>query len=103
MTRYTTSLVEWADDPEVRKAWKVLSDQYGLLVDPFKDPASLFGISDSAVIGAWPLSLSMRKARKLGFHGNVDSYESMFNSLNDLARIRVIPPTKVKKFEEVVQ
>ena len=96
------SLVEWAENPKVQETWEKLSSKHGLLIDPFKDRQGLFGISDSAVIGGWPLSLSMRKARKMGFHGNVDSYESMFNSLNDLARIKVLPPMKAKEFEEVV-
>lgn len=57
-------------------------------------------MTDSAVIGGWALSLSMRKARKMGFHGNVDSYEAAFGTLRDLARIKVAPPLAMDKFVE---
>jgi hypothetical protein len=57
-------------------------------------------MTDSAVIGSWPLSLSMRKARKLGFLGNVDSYETSFNAIRDLARLKVVPPPVVAEFSE---
>lgn len=76
----------------------------------------------SAVIGSWPLSLSMRKARRLGFHATVvstepasvflrtdsadistqDSYEAMFHTLIELNQIKVAPPMAVNKFVEDV-
>jgi hypothetical protein len=78
-----------------------LTERHGLLFDPFKDRVQTFGITDSAVIGGWALSLSMRKARKMGFLGNVDSYESAFGVLKDLARLKVSAPLAVDDFEEV--
>jgi hypothetical protein len=52
-------------------------------------------MTDSAVIGGWALSLSMRKARKLGFLGTVDSYETALMTIKDLARLKVVPPPAV--------
>lgn len=69
ITRSTFSLMEWSEQPEVVEVWEKIKAKHGLLVDPFKDRAQFFGITDSAIIGGWPLSLSMRKARKMGFHG----------------------------------
>jgi hypothetical protein len=102
VTRSTFSLLEWSESPKVVEAWNELSKKYGLLLDPFKDRAQIFGMTDSAVIGGWALSLSVRKARKLGFLGNVDSYESAFHCLKDLARLKVSPPLAMQEYEEVV-
>lgn len=102
-TRISFSLHEWSEDPEVQKAWKELSEEHGLLVDHFKDAArraQVFAMSDSSIIGGWALSLSMRKARKMGFHGSVDSYESMFDTLRDLAKLKVVPPLAVAEYVE---
>ena len=48
------------------------------------------------------MSLSTRKVRKMGFYGTVDSYESMFECLQGLVRLKVSPPLAVGEFVEVV-
>lgn len=71
------SLLEWSLLPEIEKAWKEISQQHYLVLDPF-DPlyrARIFSISDSAIIGDGPMTLSLRKARKFGFFGTADSYQ----------------------------
>lgn len=103
VVRSTFSFCEWAEQPKVREAWKELAQRHSLLLDPFEDIGKSFGITDSAVIGGWALSLSTRKARKMGFYGTVDSYESMFECLQGLVRLKVSPPLAVDKFVEVVQ
>lgn len=55
-------------------------------------------MTDSAVIGGWALSLSMRKARRLGFLGTADSYETVFNTMRDLARLKVVAPLVKEEF-----
>ena len=82
------------------QAWKELTAKYGLRFDPFADRASTFGVTDSAIIGGWALSLSIRKARKFGWTGSVDSYESGFYTLRDLAKLKVAPPLVMKEFVE---
>jgi hypothetical protein len=94
--------MEWSEKPEVVQAWKELTEKHGLTYDPFKDRAQSFGMTDSAVIGGWALSLSMRKARKMGFHGSVDSYESAFDTLQEFSKIGVAPPMQQKTFVEDV-
>lgn len=103
VTRSTFSLCEWAQQSHVQEAWKELKEKYGLLIDPFEDVGKTFGITDSAIIGGWALSLSTRKVRKMGFYGTVDSYESMFHCLEGLVRLKVSPPLAAKEFVEVVQ
>jgi hypothetical protein len=102
VSRTTFSLQEWSESQEVVDAWKVLSEKHGLRFDPFADRAKVFGITDSALLGGWPLSLSMRKARKFGFHGTVDSFEAAFETLQGLARMKVVVPMVKEVFEEVV-
>lgn len=74
----------------------------GLILDAFDEGkrAQIFGMSDSALLGDWPLSLSMRKARKLGFFGTADSFETAFESIQDLARLKLVMPTVMRKYVE---
>lgn len=98
----TFSLLEWSQQPEVEQTWKELSQQHGLVLDPF-DPryrARIFSFSDSAVIGDGPMTMSLRKARKHGFFGTVDSYHSIFNTLHELAHLKMIVPPSINEFKE---
>ncbi|KAK0614751.1 hypothetical protein B0T14DRAFT_313288 [Immersiella caudata] len=99
--RSTNSLLEWSLQPEVEAAWTELVKENNLLLDPFADQyrARIFSFSDSAVIGDAPMTTSLRKARHFGFHGTVDSYHSIFGTLHELARLRLIPKPAVDKFE----
>jgi hypothetical protein len=102
VVRSTFTLCEWAMNEKVRKAWEELKTEHGLRLDPFEDVGKTFGITDSAVVGGWALSLSTRKARKWGFYGTCDSYESMYWCCRGLVDLGVSPPLKVGVFEEVV-
>lgn len=99
-TRSTFSLVEWSQQAKVEKACRELTKQYDLKFDPFADRSSTFGVTDSAIIGGWALSLSIRKARKMGWTGSCDSYESAFYTLQDLARLKVAAPMLMTDFVE---
>lgn len=111
LVRSTFSFMEWFEQPEVIQAWKVFSKIHNLLLDkihnllldPFKDRGQTFGITDSAIIGGWALSLRMRKARKMGFHATVDSYESMFQTLHDLAKLHVASAPTQSSFLGAIQ
>ncbi|CAK7231712.1 hypothetical protein SCUCBS95973_008011 [Sporothrix curviconia] len=101
VTRTTFSLLEWSGEPEVQAAWAELAKKHDLALDPFTDVnrPQIFSMTDSAVIGGWALSLSMRKARSLGFHATADSFETAFNTIHDLARLKVVPPPSAAAFE----
>ncbi|KAL1890770.1 hypothetical protein Sste5346_008095 [Sporothrix stenoceras] len=101
VTRTTFSLLEWSGQPEVKAAWAELSKKHDLALDPFTEVnrPQIFSMTDSAVIGGWALSLSMRKARDLGFHATADSFETAFNTIRDLARLKVVPPPSATAFE----
>ena len=100
--RSTFSLLEWSLQPEVETTWKEISKEHQLVLDPL-DPnyrARIFSFSDSAVIGDGPMTMSLRKARKHGFFGTVDSYQSIFVTFQELARLKVIPPPVVGEYVE---
>ncbi|KAK5997672.1 hypothetical protein PT974_00027 [Cladobotryum mycophilum] len=98
----TFSLLEWSLQPEVEAAWKELAQQHDLVLDPFDDRyrARIFSFADSAVIGEAAMTISVRKARNYGFFGTVDSYNSIFDTLHDLARLKLIVPPNTDKFVE---
>lgn len=87
--------------PEVEQAWRELAKQHELVLDPFDDlyRARIFSFADSAVIGDGPMSISMRKARQFGFFGTVDTYQSIFDALKDMAQLKLIAPPVVGAFE----
>ena len=84
----------------MQNAWNELKTKHGLQIDPIKDRVQILGVTDSAVISGWPLSLSMRKARKMGFHGNVDSYEAAFQCLKSMADLKVSAPLAVDTYSD---
>ncbi|KAK1753803.1 Iridoid synthase [Echria macrotheca] len=90
--RSTFSLLEWSLQPEVEQAWRTLAARHALVLDPFDDRyrARIFSFSDSAVIGDAPMTISVRKAREFGFFGTCDSYRSIYDSMRELARLKLI-------------
>lgn len=79
-----------------------MSKQHGLVLDPFTAEyrARVFSFSDMALIGDLLMTMSMRKARQYGFFGTVDSYNSIFNTLHELARLKLIVAPAVSEFVE---
>ena len=98
----TFTLLEWSLQPEVEQAWRQLAQQHTLVLDPFdgRFRARIFSFADSAIISDAPQTLSIRKARQYGFFGTVDSYHSMFDTMHEMARLKLTIPPKVKEFVE---
>jgi hypothetical protein len=95
--RATFSLTEWATEPAVRSAWEQIVKENSLdnSHDPFADPTEIFPFLDGALWAGYRSNLSPTKGRKLGWHGFVDTYESIFVTLRELAQIGLLPPLKV--------
>ncbi|KAK4948705.1 hypothetical protein LTR10_012709 [Elasticomyces elasticus] len=91
-SRRRFTFVEWAQRPEVTSAWKEIAEQNGLAWKELKNTERVFGFLDGTVCRPAPLIFSTDKARKLGWHGFVDSSESLLEVFDDLARIKMIPP-----------
>jgi len=100
--RSTFSLLEWSLQPAVEQAWEEMRVRDGLVLDPFDDRyrARVFSFADSAVIGDAAMTTSVSKARRAGFLGTVDSYRSVFETLRDMGRLRLIPGMVVEEFRE---
>ncbi|KAH9832704.1 NAD dependent epimerase dehydratase family protein [Teratosphaeria destructans] len=85
-------MTDWAKRDEVQKAWAELAEEYGLTQKDLVDVDRVFGFLDGTLCRAATLNFSMDKSRKLGWHGFVDSSESLLEVFKDLAKIKMIPP-----------
>lgn len=88
------TLVSWARQPHVQKAWAEIVEKHGLkhaqkLED--MDVERIFAFADGSLMGG-ALDLSMNKARKMGWHGFVDTSESMKEVLGEFVGLGMLPP-----------
>ncbi|KAK3066566.1 hypothetical protein LTR53_017034 [Teratosphaeriaceae sp. CCFEE 6253] len=97
VTRRKFRLADWAKRDEVKKAWAELAEENGLTQKELLDVDRVFGFTDGTLCRPAPLSFSMDKSRKHGWHGFVDSTESLLEVFKDLARIKMIPPVPEEK------
>ncbi|RVX69025.1 hypothetical protein B0A52_08092 [Exophiala mesophila] len=70
LARYKFTTAEWAHQPKVCSAWREIARQH-----------------------------NTDKARKLGFHGYVNTAESFLHTFEGLAQLRMIPPVPKTKVE----
>lgn len=87
------TLTSWARQPHVQKAWAEIIEQHGLkkaqkLED--MDIDRIFAFADGSLMGG-SLDLSMNKARKLGWHGFVDTSESIKEVLGEFVGLGMLP------------
>lgn len=90
-SKYTLS--QWAKRPEVQAAWAEIVKQHNLSVPLLQDMEidRIFGFTDASLLGG-TLDMSMNKARKLGWHGFVDTNESIKEVLVEFEKLGMIPP-----------
>ncbi|KAI0160597.1 isoprenoid synthase domain-containing protein [Xylariaceae sp. FL1272] len=98
----TFSLLEWSHKPEVERAWAQLKQKHNLVLDPFDDQyrSRIFSFADSAMIGDTAMVTSIRKARKCGFFGTVDSYNAIFDTMHRMAQLKLVPAPAASTFVE---
>lgn len=89
--RSSFSLVEWAREPETRRAWKELREEYGLSAEPLEDPEGTFGFLQFALEVTWSWSTGMNKARRYGWLGHVDSVESVRVVFGEMVGMGMLP------------
>lgn len=85
-------LVDWARQDKVQKAWEQLTSKYGLTAGKLQDMDidRIFGFTDGSLMGT-PLDLTMNKARKMGWHGFVDSNDAIIEVLRDFEKLNMLP------------
>lgn len=88
--------MDWAKDPQVQAAWKELASKHNIKLDPFEDIDKSFALADGALQWEWGVQLADNKARKLGWHGFCDSFESAFRVFEEFAEFGLAPPMIVK-------
>lgn len=91
--RYHFRLVDWAKREDVQRAWMELVKKHGLTCGNLQDMdvERIFGFTDGSLLGS-TLDLTMNKARKMGWHGFVDSNDAIKEVLGEFAKLKMIPP-----------
>lgn len=88
------TLTNWARQKHVQRAWAEIIELHGLknarkLED--MDVDRIFSFADGSLLGG-SLDLSMNKARKMGWHGFVDTSESIKEVLKEFGELGMLPP-----------
>ncbi|KAH7346027.1 NAD dependent epimerase/dehydratase family protein-like protein [Pyrenochaeta sp. MPI-SDFR-AT-0127] len=91
--KYRFKLVDWAKQEKVQKVWEVLTSKHSLTGGKLQDMDidRIFGFTDGSLLGT-TLDLTMNKARKMGWHGFVDSNDAIKEVLGEFADLKMIPP-----------
>lgn len=91
--RIRFKLVDWARQEKVQGAWAELTAKYGLAGGKLEDMdiERIFGFADGSLMGT-SLDLTMNKARKMGWHGFVDSNEAIVEVLGEFVGLKLLPP-----------
>ncbi|OBT41182.1 hypothetical protein VE00_08115 [Pseudogymnoascus sp. WSF 3629] len=89
--RFTFNLIEWASRPETQKAWAEIASKNGITHNPFDNIERVWTPANFALIRSWPNSVSMDKARKLGWHGYLDTHESIREIFEQMAKLKITP------------
>ncbi|KAK2623585.1 hypothetical protein QTJ16_007139 [Diplocarpon rosae] len=95
--RYTFTMTAWAGDPAVQQAWSEIVQKHGLDTsrNPFSRPEETFLFLDGALWAMERLNLSEMKCRKMGWHGVVDTSESIFTTLDEFSKLGLLPAMTV--------
>lgn len=85
-------LTQWAKRPEVQQAWETLARRERLQHDAFEKATWQFL---NFVMGRnYNLVISMNKARKLGYQGSADTWDSLVECLDELEAEKILPKRK---------
>lgn len=79
----------WSQREDVKEAWAKLVERQGLEKDGLEK--ATWGFLGFVLGREYNLVISMSKARKLGWNGYVDTWESLDECFNELGDERVIP------------
>lgn len=92
MYRIRFRLVDWARQDKVQKAWEELTEKHGLTGGKLQDMDidRIFGFTDGSLMGT-SLDLTMNKARKMGWHGFVDSNDAIIEVLGEFEKLKLLP------------
>jgi hypothetical protein len=81
-------LVKWSRNPEVKKTWDKIAQREGLEKDTFEKATwNFLGF----VLGRnYNIVISTNKARKFGWTGYIDTWESFDNTFKGLEELKIL-------------
>ena len=85
-------LVKWSQRGDVKAVWKKLAQREGLEHEAFEQ--ATWGFLGFVLGRAYDLVISMNKARRAGWVGYEDTFQSLSQSFDDLAAEKVLPVFK---------
>ncbi|KIX92748.1 uncharacterized protein Z520_11600 [Fonsecaea multimorphosa CBS 102226] len=85
-----TSFAEWAKDK--RGVWDCLCDKHGCPESKQTWDAGTWAYQDWVFQRTWSATLSINKARKFGWTGHIDSYQSLTDAFDKFVELKQIPP-----------
>jgi len=88
---------KWAEDPKVVGAWEKLRDKYGLDKDAFSGAS--WGFLTFVLGREYSCVASMSKARKMGWNGYEDTWDSFEQVFDRLEQAKILPPVSQLKKE----
>ena len=86
------SLAEWATDKH--EIWDRICDKYGCPEAKTTWESGTWAFQDWVFQRTWSATLSINKARKFGWTGHIDSYQSLVDAFDKFVELKQIPPFK---------
>jgi nucleoside-diphosphate-sugar epimerase len=83
------SLAEWSKDK--REIWDKICDKAGMPAAKATWDAGTWGYQDWVFERAWAGTLSINKARKFGWTGHIDSFESFIDAFKSFEALGLVP------------
>ncbi|KAK5547509.1 hypothetical protein LTR46_012010, partial [Exophiala xenobiotica] len=86
------SFAEWAQDKE--EIWYRICDRHGCPEAKATWAAVTWGYQDWVFQRTWSATLSINKARKFGWTGHIDSFQSLTDAFDKFVELKQLPPFK---------
>ncbi|KAF2175624.1 NAD(P)-binding protein [Zopfia rhizophila CBS 207.26] len=83
-------LLKWSQREDVKKGWAKVADREGLQKDAFEK--ATWGFLGFVLGRNYNVVISMSKARKAGWMGYVDTWESLEDVFEELQKAKILPP-----------
>ncbi|KAJ4245256.1 hypothetical protein NW762_014126 [Fusarium torreyae] len=95
--RFTMKMADWARDVQTQQAWqRIMEHSNGkVTINPFEESVLKDNFEFLHICLTVTGTMSMNKARLLGWTGFVDTLEAAFESCQEMARMGLLPPVVV--------
>lgn len=89
-TQLEFSLAEWAADK--REVWERICDESGCPEAKGTWDKGTWAFQDWVFQRTWSATLSVNKARRMGWNGHIDSYRSLVDAFEKFVELKQMPP-----------